>query len=330
VTVVLKSAAFRAEREAGWRELEGLLARLEKHGLAGLASAELARLPVLYRAALSSLSVARTISLDAALLVYLENLCARAYLAVYASRRHLEESLADFFLRRFPRAVRAHAWHLALSAALLAAGVVTGWAMVARDVERFYSFVSPHLAQGRGPTSTTDSLRDVLYAKEGAAQALSTFAMFLFSNNAKVGMLAFAVGVAGAVPSALLLLSNGLVLGAFAALYAGRGLTLDFWGWILPHGVTELLAVAICGAAGLAVGQAVVFPGGEERLAGLARRGREAGVLVIGSVALFFVAALVEGLFRQLVHSVPVRYGVVAATTALWAAYFLAAGRDRR
>jgi len=47
---------------------------------------ELQRLPILYRAALSSLSVARTIVLDRNLLLYLETLSTRAFLAVYGPR----------------------------------------------------------------------------------------------------------------------------------------------------------------------------------------------------------------------------------------------------
>lgn len=329
--LTLKSAAFRAEREASWRELEALLARLERRGLRALSPAELSRLPTLYRAALSSLSVARAISLDRNLLDYLEALSARAYLAVYGTRRHLAEALADFFLRRFPRAVRAHAGQLAVSAGLLLLGVAVGHALVAADPERFYALVNPAYAQGRGPTSSTEALRAVLYDDHGdAARMLGTFAMFLFSNNARIGLLAFAVGFAGAVPAALLVFSNGLLLGAFAALYAGRGLAVDFWGWILPHGVTELTAVALCGAAGIALGQALVFPGQEERLAGLARRGREAGVVAVGAVALFFAAALVEGLFRQLVHAVPVRYAVAIASALALAAWLGLAGRGRR
>lgn len=330
MTVALKSAVFRAEREASWRELEALVVRLEKGGVAALAPHELARLPGLYRAALSSLSVARAITLDRNVLDYLESLSGRAYLAVYGTRRHLRDALADFFVRRFPRAVRAHAWHVAAAAALLALGAVTGFGLTASDPERFYAFVSPAYAQGRGPASSTESLREVLYGGKDAATMLKTFAMFLFQNNARIGLLAFAVGFAGAVPAALLLFSNGLVLGAFAALYSGRGLGVDFWGWVLPHGVTELTAVALCGAAGIALGQALLFPGREERLAGLARRGREAGVVALGAVALFFVAALVEGLFRQLVHAVPVRYAVAAGSAAVLFAYLATSGRERR
>ncbi len=329
MSAVLKSAAFRAEREGSWRELEALVARLEKGGTRALSPVELARLPALYRATLSSLSVARAISLDRNVVEYLESLSGRAYLAVYGTRRRLREALGDFFVRRFPRAVRAHAWHVAIAAAVTALGAVTGYALTTSDAERFYAFVNPVYAQGRGPASSTASLREVLYGGKDTAGMLKTFAMFLFQHNARIGLMAFAVGFAGAVPAALLLFSNGLVMGAFAALYTGRGLGVEFFGWMLPHGVTELTAVTLCGAAGLALGQGLLFPGREERLAGLARRGREAGVVALGAVALFFVAALIEGIFRQLVHSVPVRYAVALGTAAVLFSYLGTSGRER-
>ena len=70
------------------------------------------------------------------------------------------------------------------------------------------------------------------------------------------------------IPVFYLLFSNGVMLGAMSALYHSRGMALDWWGWILPHGVTELLAIVLCGAAGLVQGQAVVFPGRRTRLPG--------------------------------------------------------------
>jgi uncharacterized membrane protein SpoIIM required for sporulation len=215
---------------------------------------------------------------------------------------------------------------VALAFALLLGGVWTGFALTRADPDRFYAFVGAWMAQGRGPTSSTESLREVLYATEDKAKMLKSFAMFLFSNNAKVGITAFAIGFAGAVPSALLLFGTGLMMGAFGQLYASRGLSVEFWAWVLPHGVTELTAVALCGAAGMAIGQALLFPGREERRAGLARRGREAAVIALGAVALFFVAALVEGVFRQLVHSVAIRYTVAGTSAVLLSAYLCLSG----
>jgi uncharacterized membrane protein SpoIIM required for sporulation len=141
-------------------------------------------------------------------------------------------------------------------------------------------------------------------------------------------MLCAALGFAAGVPVILLLFSNGLLLGAFAALYQSRGLGLEFWAWILPHGVTELLAVALCGAAGLSVGESLLFPGRHTRLANLGRRGREAGVVVLGAVVMLLLAGLVEGVFRQAVHSVPLRASVAVLSALLWLAYFTRMGRE--
>jgi uncharacterized membrane protein SpoIIM required for sporulation len=322
----VKSLEFRKERESSWRELESLVARVEAAGLRTLNAAELSRLPVLYRATLSSLSVARAISLDANVSSYLESLAARAYVCVYGAKRPPLEAAGRFLAERFPAAVRALRRHLALAAALLALGTLAGMALTAGDPNRFYALVDEDYAQGRTPASTNEELRHALYDDKHPADLLGAFAMYLFTHNARIGMLCAALGFAAGVPVMLLLLSNGLLLGAFAALYESRGLGLEFWAWILPHGVTELLAVALCGAAGLSVGESLLFPGRHTRLANLGLRGREAGVVVLGAVLMLLLAGLVEGIFRQTVHSVPLRLSLAALSTALWLVYFTRVG----
>jgi uncharacterized membrane protein SpoIIM required for sporulation len=321
----LKSAQFRREREASWRELEGLLDRAEKEGLASLTPAELNRLPVLYRGAASALGVASSISLDRNSLDYLTALVGRAYICVYGTRRKAGAALSEFFRRRFPAAVRRYLSFVLAALAILGLGTWVGYQMTLADDERFHSFVEPAMAGGRSPAASNQELREVLY--RGDDDPLTIFATFLFTHNAKIGMLCFALGFAAGVPSIILLFQNGLVLGAFAALYASRGLGGEFWAWVLPHGVTELTAVALCGAAGMAIGSALVFPGRYARLASLARRGREVALLGLGAVVMFFVAGLLEGFFRQLVHAVPVRWAVALSTLALWTLYFVFAGR---
>jgi len=325
----LKSYEFRRERESAWRRLDGLVRRVEQKGLRALDERELLELPRLYRHALSSLSVARSISLDKSLLTYLESLGQRAYLAVYGVRRHLRETLADFFRRAFPQALRRYRWHVLLAALTLFVGTVAGYVLTAQDTDRFYAFVPADYAGERGPMASTESLRDALYHGGETTSGLAAFASFLFTHNAKIGMLCFALGFVAGIPVFLLLLTTGLVLGAFWALYASRGLALEFWAWVSPHGVTELFAVVLCGAAGLVIAQALVFPGRLTRLRNMARRGREVGVLVLGAVLMFLAAGLIEGFFRQLVHDVPARWSLAAATAAFWIWYGTAVGGDR-
>jgi uncharacterized membrane protein SpoIIM required for sporulation len=326
----LKSYEFRQEREAGWRELEALLARADGGGLGSLAADELYRLPLLHRAALSSLSVARAISLDRNLVEYLESLCARAHVYVYGGKRTYGSTVQRFFLDTFPRRVWAMRRAVAVSALLTALGLACGYLLTLRDPDLFYGFVPEGLAGGRDPTSTAEELEEVLYSGGDKEQAgLSAFAGFLFTHNAQIGLLCFAAGIAAGVPVALLLFSNGVILGAFAALYTRADLALPFWLWILPHGVTELLAVMLCGAAGLRLGASLVFPGRHSRLDSLAIEGRHAAVVVIGCISLFLVAGLIEGYFRQMVHHDGVRLAVALATALLWGLYFGVLGRQR-
>lgn len=326
----MKSVDFRRGREETWRELERLVEKVEREGLGALAPADLERLPALYRASLSALSVARAISLDRNVLDYLEALAARAYFCVYGRSRPLGESLAEFALRVFPARVRAFRRHVALSALLLLLGAAVSLEQTRREPDRFYAFVSSDYSQGRNPASSTEELRAVLYQRGGAADMLTTFAAFLFTHNAGLGLLAAALGFVAGLPTLGLLFHNGLALGAFAALYETRGLGLEFWAWLLPHGITELLAVVLCGAAGLAMAEGLLFPGRHERRARLAERGREAAVLVVGAVGMLFLAALVEGLFRQRVMDVGARLAVALASAVAWALYFGLAGREAR
>jgi uncharacterized membrane protein SpoIIM required for sporulation len=324
----MKSVEFRREREGSWIELESLIARVEESGLQTLSAAELSRLPVLYRATLSSLSVARAISLDVNVREYLESLAARAYVCVYGAKRPALDAARQFLTERFPSTVRRLRRQLALSAALLVLGTLTGLGLTATDPHRFYALVAEDYAQGRTPAATTEELRQALYDDTHPADVLGAFAMYLFTHNAKVSMMCAAFGFAAGVPVMLLLFTNGLLLGAFAALYQGRGLGLEFWAWLLPHGVTELLAVVLCGAAGLAVGESLLFPGRHTRLANLGQRGREAGVVVLGSVLMLLVAGLIEGIFRQTVHHVVVRLSVALLTSLFWTLYFTRVGRE--
>ena len=324
----LKSYAFRRDRERTWRELESLVAKTESGGVRALSPNEVMRLPGLYRATLSSLSVARSISLDRNVLDYLEALAARAYFCVYGARSGLPEAIARFFRSGFPGAIRAARWHIAISALCMVLGIMIGFTLVGQDDDWYYTFVPAELAGGRTPTASTESLRSVLYETgETSAEELNLFASFLFSHNAKIGMLCFALGFALGAPVVLLLVYNGLTLGAFLALYDSRGLLGEVSAWLLIHGVTELLAVIVCGGAGLVLAEALAFPGRHTRLANLALKGRMASRIVMGAVVMFLLAALLEGFGRQLINDPAWRYGIALTTLLFWSGYFSLAGR---
>jgi len=318
----LKSWRFRAEREADWRRLETLLAKAEAGGAAKLKRDELLEIPLLYRQALSSLSVARSISLDQSLTAYLESLCTRAYFIVYGARTRLPERLAAFFLRDWPAAIQALWRETLVSFVLSAVATVVAFVLVRRDADWFHSFVEPGVATGRDPTATTASLRDTLYHSGTASEGLSVFATFLFTHNAQIALFAFALGFLLCLPTAALLVMNGGMLGAFLALFISRGLGFEAGGWLMIHGTTELFAIVLAGAAGFSIGWAVCFPGERSRLDAAAEAGRRAATAMLGVVVMLFVAGILEGFGRQLIQVDYARYAIAAGMLLAWLAYF--------
>jgi uncharacterized membrane protein SpoIIM required for sporulation len=318
----LKSHRFRAEREDDWRRLERLLDRAQRTGVRKLGPAELLELPVLYRQALSSLSVARAISLDQGLIDYLEALCARAYFFIYGARTGAWEKIAGFFRRDWPAAVRG-LWRETLVAALITAlGAIVAHGLVAREPDWFYAFVPEALAHGREPGASTEALRATLHGPVDPHAGLEVLATFLFTHNAQIALFTFAFGFALCLLTVGLLAYNGAMLGAFLTLFAQHGLAFEAGGWLLIHGVTELFAITLAGAAGLSIGWAVAFPGGRRRIDAAMHAGRRGAVAMAGVVVMLFCAALLEGFARQLVQPDAARYAIALATAVLWGGYF--------
>ncbi|MFZ2031050.1 MAG: stage II sporulation protein M, partial [Vitreimonas sp.] len=241
---------------------------------------------------------------------------------VYGARTTLAERIFDFFADTWPRTVRAM-WRETLAAALVTvAGLAAAYFLVRSDPSFYFSFVPESLAGGRDPTASTEALRSTLYAGNETHAPLSVFAAFLFTHNAQISLFAFALGIAFCLPSILLIAYNGCSLGAMFAVFDSHGLGAPFAGWILVHGVTELFAIMLAGAAGIRIGWAVAFPGSLSRLQAAERAGREGGVAMLGVVIMLFVAGMLEGFARQLVVQDAPRYAIAAASALIWFSYF--------
>jgi uncharacterized membrane protein SpoIIM required for sporulation len=315
------SRRFRAARQAEWRRLEDILTTAERKSVRSLDDDDLLALPILYRGALSSLSVARETSLDLELITYLEGLCARAYFFVYGVRTSAGSRLAAFFARDWPLAMQSLWRETLVSLAITLIGVFAGYLLVSNDPEWYASFVSPDLAGGRDFSASAEFLRDQLYDTPGA-NGLSFFAAFLFTHNSQIAIMCFALGFAFGVPTLMLLIQNGAMLGAILALYVSRGLGLEMGGWLIIHGSTEMFAIILAGAAGFRIGWAVIFPGEESRLDAATGAGRTSALAMAGVVAMLACAGLLEGVGRQIIIEDMVRYAIGLTMLALWLAYF--------
>jgi uncharacterized membrane protein SpoIIM required for sporulation len=323
------TARFRAEREADWLRLEKIVERVERRSVKALSDEDLFALPLLYRATLSSLSVARATSLDRALLDYLEALSLRSYFIVYGTRTDLLRRIGQFFAYDWPAAVRA-LWRETLAAlAMLLAGILAGYLLVQADPGWFSVILSPDEAVARGPSASTEALRKIICETEPSSTGLSAFATFLFTNNAQVSILAFALGFAFGIPTAFLIAMNGAAGGALMQVYVAHGLGPELGAWLAIHGTTELFAIVLAGAAGFHIGRRVAFPGEMSRMAAAAESGKVSAAVMVGVVVMLMVAAALEGFGRQLIGSTFIRYLIGGIALTLWLLYFYLP-RERR
>lgn len=288
---------FVADRSRAWQELEQLLEQTAGTDLKALGVDGARRLGKLYRSTSNDLVRARTEQIDASITDYLNDLVARSYAVVYATDRGSRAmTLFRFFASGYPALVRAEAPMIFLSAFLLFGGAALGAAVYAIDPDaRGILIPEQHAEMTPAERVAADEGDGNHEGSEAAA-----FSSFLFTHNIQVTFLVFALGITAGIGSAALLFANGVPLGALAVEYHQAGYGLFFWAWILPHGIPELTAIVVAGAAGLILGRGIVAPGRRRIRDALTHEARRAARLVVGTMPVLVLAGLIEGTISQM------------------------------
>jgi uncharacterized membrane protein SpoIIM required for sporulation len=274
-----------------------------------------------YRSATTDLAIARSRGYDARLVDYLDRLVSRAHAIVYGgtSSRWSPRAGARFLRATFPREVRRSWKALALCVAVGAGAGLFSYGLTTLRPSNASAFVSPAML----PT-VNRSLHDTNFGFNRAfAPAMSAM---VITNNIKVSAVAVAGGVTAGILTISVIAYNGMMVGTLAALFARRGLGGDFWATIAPHGVIELTAIHIAGAAGLLLAAGILRPGRLRRGDAFARNARRAGTLMLGVAAMLVVAGTIEGFVSPQRLPGPVRVGVGVVTGLALLAYFAFAG----
>jgi uncharacterized membrane protein SpoIIM required for sporulation len=280
---------------------ELLVDRCEKLRARGLPFDELRELSRLYRSHSARLSRLRDRSADPDAIRHLNGLCVRAYAFLYSAGASKHERRV--WGREFPRLVRTTWRALVLAWLLLLIGATLGAALTRNDPAALYAM----LPTGFGYTAdridrlwaSEDARSDFLERSETPVGQNLLFGSQLFAHNTRVGLLSFATGMLAGVPSAVLQLYNGMMLGAFGSLFFRDAAPVPFLAWLAPHAVPELTAITLCCAAGLVLGAAVAAPGRRRRMVALREDSVSALLLVATAVPLFLLAALTESFVRE-------------------------------
>lgn len=324
---------FEAAYRGAWDALERALARIERrawrrHRDAADEPMDAAQVASLYRATCEHLALARSRAYPVHLTQRLEALTQRAHQLVYARPDAGLQRFGRLFLVDVPQAVRAHGRYLLVATLLfvvplLAMGLLShadpGFVLTVHDVREVREY-------------------DTMYAEGGAAigrprGADTDWQMFGYyiMNNISVAFRCFASGLFLGIGSVFFIAYNGALIGAVAGYLTARGHGENFYAFVVTHGAFELTAIVISGAAGLALGHALLAPGRHTRLAALKRAAADAMPLIVGVIAMLLIAAALEAFWSSSRWVAPgVKFAVGGGCWLLVLAYLRWQGRPHR
>lgn len=136
------------------------------------------------------------------------------------------------------------------------------------------------------------------------------------ANNIYVSLVTFVSGVIFSVGSIYFLFRNGLMLGSFQYYFFSKGLGLKSILVVWIHGTLEISAIMIAGAAGIILGNSLLFPKTYTRMVSLKRGAKDGMKVAIGIVPILIVAAFFEGFVTR--HTeMPLWLSVTILTSSL-------------
>jgi uncharacterized membrane protein SpoIIM required for sporulation len=304
---------FQQSRVTAWKTLESLLRQRD------LTTEERFNQFVrLYRSVTSDLSYAQTYYPDHSVTDYLNNLVSAAHHRLYRRSGRSDVTIWTFYCRIFPITFRQLSKYILVATVISLVGALYGYGLVLLEPVQAYHLLPPSFIHQVNPNQAGPHSVD--------APVLSSTIM---THNILVALMAFVGGMTCGLYTGFALWQNGLILGVLAAIFQSKRNTAIFWSLIVPHGVTELLAIFIAGGAGLYIAHKILAPGSLRRSAAL-RTGAIAAVrLLLGTVPMFMIAGTIEGFITPSNLPVWTKFLVAVLTGLFWLAYFSLMGASR-
>lgn len=313
---------FVEEHKSNWKRLEELLTKTEGvKGLRGLPRAEVRELGELYRRAATDLAIARAETRDGKLINYLNSLVIRSHGKIYRAEGQGLNLIVDFFTKDFPQTFRKNWRFVATAAAVMLGFSVLSFVLVYNDLM---------FADVIGLGDVRYMVQNKNYWWLSLNQENQVGSVDILTNNIRVSLTAFALGVFFCVGSLLILAFNGLhfggVMGVCYKLDPSFGNAL--FEFFIGHGIIEFFCIFIASGAGMIIGYAIINPGDLSRADALKKKGLEATKLVIGCACILVLAGIIEGFLSPSNLPVWIKIFTGILTGSAMLAYLVLVGRE--
>src|SRR5882757_1335968 len=219
---------------------------------------------------------------------YLETAYAQAHASLHRPAWHPGHALLSLFRDEIPAVVSWLRPHIIWATALFILTVIAGYWMVHTYPDLIALFASPELiATVERGQLWTEGLLNVVPS--------SVLSLQILTNNIVVSLFAYCAGFLFGLGTVYVLGLNGLMLGAVFAFTSLYGLGDDLFTFVVAHGCVEISVMCLSGAAGAAVGEALIRPGSATRAEAFQRAALQSGKLILACVVLLVGSGVIEG-----------------------------------
>lgn len=306
----MREASFLAKNEEKWRKVETILDK--RVTLHPDESAEL------FQELTDDLSYSRTFYPNSVATRYLNLLTAGIYQKINRRNREKWHRVVKFWKYEVPLAVAKKHHSLLYSLLFFLMAMAIG-------------VVSTHFDESFPRAILGDNYVDMtleniengdpmgVYKSEGSEEMF----FFITINNIRVAIFTFVAGLLFSFGTYYFLFINGVMVGTFQYFFVQKGLFWDSFLSIWIHGAIEISSIVIAGAAGIALGTSLLFPGTLPRKKSLIVGGRQAIKILIGLVPLFIIAGFLESFVTRLTEApIFVKGGIITLSFTFIIWYF--------
>jgi uncharacterized membrane protein SpoIIM required for sporulation len=277
----LREVAFLKKNAEKWREVEDFLSSKDKVDPDKLAD--------LFIELTDDLSYSRTFYPESKTTQYLNSLAAKVHQSIYKSKKERKERFIRFWKYEAPLIFYKHKREIFISLTIFVVALLIGIVSSAGD--------SGFVRLIMGDSYVNMTLENIDKGDPMAVyKQMNGIDMFLgiTFNNIRVSFIAFMFGLLISFGSAWILLSNGIMLGAFQYFFYIHGLLLESVLIIWIHGTLEISSIIIAGGAGITLGNSILFPGTYSRKQSFMIGAKEGLKMIVSLIPIFITAGFLE------------------------------------
>lgn len=250
---------------------------------------------------------------------YLNELALFAHQSIYKDKKLDKNQLLEFILYKVPKAVYQNRKMLLFSFIVFSFFTLIGLLSSIYDL----NFVRQILGDEYVEMSLANIKKgDPAAVYKGGNEFGSALGITI--NNIQVAFYAFTLGIFFSIGTGYILMSNGIMLGAFHYMFLKEGVLGKAMTGIWIHGTIEISVIIIAGACGFILGNSFMFPGTLSRKENLILKTKEAITILLSTIPFFILAGLLEGFISRLYDlNLIISLAIILASATLILFYYV-------